>query len=278
MAYTAWSVVYGEQPTAAKWNQLGTNDAGFKDGTNIDTGAIIARHLAAASVVAASLGVNAAMQNDGWISTADVWNYASASSFTVSGDQTAKYPAGTRLKFVQTTTKYAVVISSSYGAPNTTVNIAVNTDYTIANAAISSNVYSYADNPQGYPMLFNYTPATTNITLGNGTLSGVFSITGKTVFARAKFVLGSTSAMGTGPTIGLPVAPYGYANFAPIGIAGMRDDSSGAIYFGAFIYDGEPLVFNAAGTYVVYSLLTATVPLPWTTSDSCWFTASYTIQ
>lgn len=40
MAYTAWSVVYGEQPTAAKWNQLGANDAGFKDGTNIDTGAI----------------------------------------------------------------------------------------------------------------------------------------------------------------------------------------------------------------------------------------------
>lgn len=40
MAYTAWSVVYGEQPTAAKWNQLGANDAGFKDGSNIDAGAI----------------------------------------------------------------------------------------------------------------------------------------------------------------------------------------------------------------------------------------------
>lgn len=45
MAYTAWSVVYGEQPTAAKWNQLGQNDAGFKDGTNIDNDAIIARHI-----------------------------------------------------------------------------------------------------------------------------------------------------------------------------------------------------------------------------------------
>lgn len=46
MAYTAWSVVFGEQPTAAKWNQLGTNDAGFKDGTNIDDLAIINRHIA----------------------------------------------------------------------------------------------------------------------------------------------------------------------------------------------------------------------------------------
>lgn len=46
MAYTAWSVVFGEQPTAAKWNQLGANDAGFKDGTNIDDEAILNRHVA----------------------------------------------------------------------------------------------------------------------------------------------------------------------------------------------------------------------------------------
>lgn len=45
MAYTAWSVVFGEQPTAAKWNQLGENDAGFKDGTNIDDDAVIERHI-----------------------------------------------------------------------------------------------------------------------------------------------------------------------------------------------------------------------------------------
>lgn len=29
MAYSAWSVVFGEQPSAAKWNILGTNDAYF---------------------------------------------------------------------------------------------------------------------------------------------------------------------------------------------------------------------------------------------------------
>lgn len=46
MAYTAWSVVYGEQPTAAKWNQLGQNDAGFRDGTNIDDDTILERHIA----------------------------------------------------------------------------------------------------------------------------------------------------------------------------------------------------------------------------------------
>lgn len=29
MSYTSWSVVFGEQPSAAKWNILGTNDAHF---------------------------------------------------------------------------------------------------------------------------------------------------------------------------------------------------------------------------------------------------------
>jgi hypothetical protein len=29
MAYASWSVIFGEQPTAAKWNILGTNDAEF---------------------------------------------------------------------------------------------------------------------------------------------------------------------------------------------------------------------------------------------------------
>lgn len=29
MSYTSWSVVFGEQPSAAKWNILGTNDASF---------------------------------------------------------------------------------------------------------------------------------------------------------------------------------------------------------------------------------------------------------
>lgn len=33
MAYQSWSVVAGEIPTAAKWNILGTNDAGFNDGS-----------------------------------------------------------------------------------------------------------------------------------------------------------------------------------------------------------------------------------------------------
>lgn len=35
MSYNAWSVIFGEQPSAAKWNILGANDAAFADGTGI---------------------------------------------------------------------------------------------------------------------------------------------------------------------------------------------------------------------------------------------------
>ena len=45
MAYQAWSVTFGEQPSASKWNILGTNDASFNDGTGIDAKKIITRHL-----------------------------------------------------------------------------------------------------------------------------------------------------------------------------------------------------------------------------------------
>lgn len=95
---------------------------------------------------------------DGWQSSPYTWTYASASTFTISGvDLTSVFTKGTRLKFTQTTVKYAVVVSSSFST-NTTVTIAVNTDYTIANATITSPFYSYQANPQGYPTWFNWTP------------------------------------------------------------------------------------------------------------------------
>lgn len=55
MAYQAWSVVFGEQPSASKWNILGTNDAGFHDGSNIDDDAILTRHILDGNITPAKL-------------------------------------------------------------------------------------------------------------------------------------------------------------------------------------------------------------------------------
>ena len=155
------------------------------------------------SVTADKLAVNAVTGNDGWISTSDTWTYASASTFTVSGDKTGIYTKGTRLKWTQTTVRYGVVVNSSYSAPNTTVTIAVNTDFVIANATISDNFYSYSANPQGYPGQFNYTPTLTS----SGTVptfttvAGSYSIVGRTITLMANFFhkTGGTAGSGSNP-------------------------------------------------------------------------------
>lgn len=108
---------------------------------------------------------DASGSSDGYIDSADTWVYASASTFTITGaDRTGVYTKGTKLKFTQTSAKYAVVVSSSFGGGNTTVTIAVNTDYTIANAAITLPKYTFQE-PADFPHRFN-------ITLGSYTSGG----------------------------------------------------------------------------------------------------------
>lgn len=127
-----------------------------------------------AATAQATLDVSSA---DGWKADTATWTYASASTFTVSGDRTAVFTKGTRLKFTQTTVKYGVVASSAHAAGTTTVTIIVNTDYVLANAAISATAYSYAADPQGFPTWFNYTT----------TPSG-WAATPTVVFARFKTI------------------------------------------------------------------------------------------
>lgn len=140
--------------------------------------------------------------NDGWTSATDTWTYVSAQSFTVSGDQTAKYAKGTRLKFTQSTTKYAFVIASAYSAPNTTVTIATNSDYVIDNARISNPYYSYQDVPQGYPYTFSFSPTLTNGSIGNGTMHGYISDRGNRLTVDIKWILGSSSSITGNITFG----------------------------------------------------------------------------
>ena len=60
MSYTSWSVVFGEQPSASKWNILGTNDASFNDGTGIADNAILNRHLSSGIVTPNELDLDPA--------------------------------------------------------------------------------------------------------------------------------------------------------------------------------------------------------------------------
>lgn len=126
MEYAEWSVVFGEQPNTTKWNLLGGNDAYFNQ-----------------------------VLTDGWVNPDESWNYASASTFTVTGDQTSKYHRGVKIKLTQSATvKYFVVVTSVYSAPNTTVTVADaqgGSVYTVANSAITANYFSLVNQPAGWP-------------------------------------------------------------------------------------------------------------------------------
>jgi hypothetical protein len=92
---------------------------------------------------------------DPWQAAGETWTYVSATTFTIPSDKTGKYTRGMRIRLTQSATvKYFLVVSSSYGAPNTTVTVDGRGAYTLANAAISSPYYAHAWAPAGLPAVF----------------------------------------------------------------------------------------------------------------------------
>lgn len=138
----------------------------------------------------------------GWYPFTPACTYASATTFTITGDYTSVLSPGMKLKLTNSTLKYFYVVSASYGAPNTTVTITGGTSYTLANAAITGVYLSRISNPQGFPQWFNWTPT---ITYAGGTTDPTsntinharFSIVGRIVY----FYINSTVVRGSGDRV-----------------------------------------------------------------------------
>lgn len=184
-------------------------------GTPTITGGTVASALVGTSQMTGGSATNVTVVNptivqdwDGWITASDTWVYASPSTFTISGvDRTAIFTKGTRLKFTQTTAKYAVVISSSFST-NTTVTIAVNTDYTIANASITSPFYSHMATPAGYPIYFNDTSSTVKGSTGTiGTYAETAKIYRYSIIGNMITVIFKTSVTNNGSWTGNLIIP-----------------------------------------------------------------------
>ncbi len=123
----------------------------------------------------------------GWINANDTWTYATANTFTVPTDLTAKYNKGNKIWLTQTTSKYFYIINSTYSDPNTTVTIDAGTDYTLANAAITAPYWSNIENPQAFPEWFDYDARVHGSSGSAGayaetTYSQKYCIKGRTVF------------------------------------------------------------------------------------------------
>ena len=96
---------------------------------------------------------------DGWIPVLDTWTYATANTFTISGDKTGVIKIGDCIKLTQTTVKYFYVVNISYSSPNTTVTVTAGSDFSLANATITSPYYSHI-HPIGFPKAFALTTPT----------------------------------------------------------------------------------------------------------------------
>jgi len=110
-----------------------------------------------------------------------------------------------------------------------------------------------------------YTPATSNLTVGNGTLTGFQKQIGKTTFFRASFTLGSTSAISNDAAIGFP---FSAASGAGLGSAYYIDVSTSNQYVGW--YHGGAMRYQST-----FGTLTATSPFTWATGDIIAIWGSY---
>lgn len=140
---------------------------------------------------------------DWWTLADETWTYASATTFTVTWDVSAKYQKGDRIKLTQSATvKYFVILKVAVSG-NTTITITWGTSYTFANSAVTLNYYSKQASPQWYPDFFNYTPTWTWFSADPTVSACKFAITGSICDVMMTCSVNGTSNA-TGMTITTP--------------------------------------------------------------------------
>lgn len=86
---------------------------------------------------------------DGWLEAKEAWTYATVKTLTITGDQTIKYPKGSKIKLTNDSTEKTYYVENAvYSSPNTTLTLAGETD--LVNGDITNPYYSYIECPAGF--------------------------------------------------------------------------------------------------------------------------------
>lgn len=88
-------------------------------------------------------------EDPAWINFGDTVTRTGATTFTITGNVTARYAAGLRIRCTDSSTLYGVIASSSYSAPNTTVTV------TLDSGSLSTSLSAVALNPWSAAGVFN---------------------------------------------------------------------------------------------------------------------------
>lgn len=156
-----------------------------------------------------------------WINLGHTPTKVDGDTFTLSGDQTAIYEAGRRVKMTGSATAYGTILSSSYSAPNTTVNLTTsaipNTLSTVAVSVLTASNSSLPD------VGTSFTATLTGVS-GTVTDTAYYYKLGKTVILTLPTLTGTSNA--TSKTItGLPSAIAPARTVSQIG-AGLNNGGS----------------------------------------------------
>ncbi len=172
-----------------------------------------------------------AIPESGWIACSETWTRTGNYTFTVSGDVTAKFRKGAKIRYKDGGAfEYGVVGSSSYSAPTTTITLITNDDYAMAAATITDRWISFVENPEGFPHWFNYANTVEYSASGSMTFTSVV-----TAYAKWKangttmqvLVLGTGTTGGTASNILRATAPVTSDGFNIPMVAAYRDSSTG---------------------------------------------------
>lgn len=127
--------------------------------------------------------------------------------------------------------------------------------------------------------VITWNPTPTNLTIGNGVVTGRYARAGKIVVIQYRLTLGTTSSVSGNVSFPLPVASAGSLGAsAPIGITRFKD-ASGSAYSGILQLQTNdlllPMVLDTSGTYAGVAQMAAAVPFSWTSTDDFEFTGYY---
>ena len=124
-----------------------------------------------------------------------------------------------------------------------------------------------------------YTPTLGGITIGNGTVAAYYTRVNKIVYGSVYITLGSTSAITTTVTFTLPVTASANSAGLFIGNGYFFDNSTSETYMGVSFRSNTttltPFVSFAGNPYLVRSVINATVPVAYGTSDALVYQFQY---
>jgi len=117
-----------------------------------------------------------------------------------------------------------------------------------------------------------YTPTMTNVTLGNGTIEGIYVRVQKLIYLEIKLSFGTTSAFTGQPTFSLPVASATTFNLTTECVSSFFD-AGVALYLGGAEITGTAIVPHVSVSSTAFLTtptgnVSATSPFTWGNGDS----------